>query len=191
MIMTSEKEYGFELRHGDRAMPDAEARKLLAGALVGRLGLSRDDQPYIVPVNFAFKDSHLYVHCAETGMKIDFLRANSKVCFEVDERIGTDSDPVICNYDTTYRSAIIFGRARLVTDLEEKTTAMRLIATKYAFGKDVEAALRLSSTTVDEYRSSQGSSTSVIEITVERLTGKHFEAADLKPGSHDTLHKDP
>jgi nitroimidazol reductase NimA-like FMN-containing flavoprotein (pyridoxamine 5'-phosphate oxidase superfamily) len=174
MIVTNEDRHEFELRHGDRTMPEAEALKLLGGALVGRLGLSRDDQPYIVPVNFAFKDGHIYVHCAEAGMKIDFLRANSKVCFEVDERIGTVADPVICDYDTAYRSVIIFGLARLVMDLQEKTDAMRLIAVKYAFGKDVEAARKLSSTTVDEYRSSQGSLTSVIDIIVERLTGKYY-----------------
>lgn len=186
------KEHGreFELRHGDRAMPEAKAPKLLGEALVGRLGLCLDNQPYIVPVNFAFKDGHIYVHCAEAGMKIDFLRGNSRVCFEVDERIGTVADPVICDYDTAYRSVIVFGRGRLVTGLQEKTDAMRLIAVKYAFGKEVEAARNLSSMTVDEYRSSLGSSTSVIDITVERLTGKNYGTEATKLGAHATLYKD-
>jgi nitroimidazol reductase NimA-like FMN-containing flavoprotein (pyridoxamine 5'-phosphate oxidase superfamily) len=171
-------------------LPDAETLKLLGGALVGRLGLSRDDQPYIVPVNFAFKDGHVYVHCAETGMKIDFLRANSKVCFEVDGRIGTVAEPVICDYDTAYRSVIVLGRARLLMDLQEKTDAMRLIAVKYAFGKDAEAARKLSSATVDEYRSSLGSLTSVIDVTVERLTGKHYGTEATELGTHAILHRD-
>ena len=41
-----------DLRKKDRAMPEAETLETLRSAMVGRLGLCRDDQPYIVPLNF-------------------------------------------------------------------------------------------------------------------------------------------
>ena len=179
-----------DLRKKDRAMPEAETLETLRSAMVGRLGLCRDDQPYIVPLNFAYQDDHIYAHCAETGMKVEFILSNSNVCFEVDERIGTVADPVICDYDTAYRSVIVFGRAHLLTTLQEKTHAMRLIATKYSFGKDLEAARKLSIITVDKYRSPLGSSTSVIDITVERITGKSYGTENTKLGPHATLRQD-
>lgn len=155
-------------------MEETETLELLQTAQVGRLCLSRNDEPYVVPVNFAYENGHVYVHCAETGMKIDFVRSNPRVCFEIDERFGTLAAPVMCGYDTAYRSVIVFGTARLLTDLDEKTSAMRLIAVKYALGKDVEAANKLGATTMDKYRSSLGSPTTVIDITVERMSGKHY-----------------
>jgi hypothetical protein len=155
-------------------MPETVTLEALRNAQVGRLGLCREGQPYIVPLNFAYQDGHIYAHCAETGTKIDFIRSNPNVCFEVDERIGTMADPVICDYETAYRSVVIFGRARVLTNLEEKTSAMRLIAVKYAFGKDLEAARKLGAITVDRYRSSLSSRICVIDIVIDRMTGKHY-----------------
>ena len=96
------------------------------------MGLSMDEQPYVVPVNFVFDSEKIYVHCADTGMKLDFLRKNPRVCFEVDEDLGIIAGATPCAFGTAYRSVIAFGVARILSDLEEKTEATKLITMKYA-----------------------------------------------------------
>jgi hypothetical protein len=157
------------LRLADRKMTEAEVDKTLRTVKVGRLGLCRNGQPYVVPLNFAYENGHIYFHCADAGMKIEFLRDNPSVCFEVDEHFRTITAPMACNYDTAYRSVIAFGTAQILTDLEEKTTGLRLIVAKYAGRENAE---KLETKTVDGYRSPQGSKTIVVDVTIERITGK-------------------
>jgi nitroimidazol reductase NimA-like FMN-containing flavoprotein (pyridoxamine 5'-phosphate oxidase superfamily) len=53
---------------------------------VGRLGCSRYDQPYIVPIHFSFDEERHCVYAFSTiGQKIEWMRDNPKVCLEVDE----------------------------------------------------------------------------------------------------------
>ncbi len=49
----------------------------------GRLGCSIDDQPYIIPVTYAYDGKYIYGQLTE-GKKLDILRKNNKVCFEID-----------------------------------------------------------------------------------------------------------
>ncbi|HEY6769102.1 MAG TPA: pyridoxamine 5'-phosphate oxidase family protein [Candidatus Sulfotelmatobacter sp.] len=65
-------------------MSDSECRELLARTSYGRLGCSQDNQPYVVPLYFAYEDGYVYV-LSTLGQKIEWMRANPKVCLQVDE----------------------------------------------------------------------------------------------------------
>jgi nitroimidazol reductase NimA-like FMN-containing flavoprotein (pyridoxamine 5'-phosphate oxidase superfamily) len=159
-----------ELRRKERAATKEEVDQILRTANVGRLGLSKNNQPYVVPLNFFYDETgHIYVHSAESGMMIEFLISNPTVCFEVDEYIATIPDEFTCKFDAAYRSVIVFGTARILTDLEQRTNALKLIVAKYAGREHAEA---LDTVMVDKYRSSLGSETTVIDMTIERVTGK-------------------
>jgi uncharacterized protein len=67
-----------------RDMTPQECRHLLARTGFGRLACARDNQPFIVPVYFAYEPDHLYGFTT-AGRKIEWMRANPKVCVEVDE----------------------------------------------------------------------------------------------------------
>lgn len=150
-------------------MINEEVRRILETAKVGRLALCCDGQPYVVPLNFVYENRHIYFHSADRGMKIEFLRRNPRICFEVDEYVATIPGPIACKYDTAFRSVIAFGTGTVVEDPEEKTRALRLIVGKYA---GPEMAERLEAETVEGYRSSQGRRTVIVAMTIERLTGK-------------------
>jgi nitroimidazol reductase NimA-like FMN-containing flavoprotein (pyridoxamine 5'-phosphate oxidase superfamily) len=64
----------------DRAQIDA----IIERALVCRIALCDDSTPYILPVNFGYEGGCLYIHCALKGKKLDILKRNPMVCFEVD-----------------------------------------------------------------------------------------------------------
>jgi uncharacterized protein len=78
-------------------MNEAECREILARAPLGRLGCSFDNQPYVIPVGIAYEADHIYVF-STFGKKIQWMRANPKVCVQVDELKGqSDWASVIVN----------------------------------------------------------------------------------------------
>ncbi|MFQ5809445.1 MAG: pyridoxamine 5'-phosphate oxidase family protein, partial [Armatimonadota bacterium] len=99
--------------------------KLLKETIVGRLGLSCDGEVYVIPINHCYVRGRLIFHCAFEGRKLDMMRQNPRVCFEVDRwtaepkaRGGRYHE--ICN--AGYESVICFGRAREVTDVAERAS---------------------------------------------------------------------
>ena len=67
-----------------------ECKDVLNRVSVGRLACSLEDQPYIVPVCFAFEPEYLYVF-STLGQKIECMRQNPKVCLQADERASRSS----------------------------------------------------------------------------------------------------
>jgi uncharacterized protein len=67
-----------------REMNSQECRDLLARLGAGRLGCARNNQPYVVPIYFAYEPDRLYGF-ATSGQKIEWMRENPLVCVEVDE----------------------------------------------------------------------------------------------------------
>jgi len=65
-------------------MSEEECRAFLASSSLGRLGCSLDNQPYVVPIYFAYEPDFIYV-LSTLGQKNEWMRANPKVCLEVDE----------------------------------------------------------------------------------------------------------
>ena len=103
------------------------------------LGLSDEDWPYVVPMNYGYEytDGHmtLYLHGATKGYKFDVIAKNPKASFALE----TDTIPiegrVACQYGMSYKSVMGRGLASLVTDVEEKEKAMSLLM-KHQTGKD-------------------------------------------------------
>lgn len=65
-------------------MTEEECRAFLPSSSLGRLGCSLDNQPYVVPIYFAYEPDFIYV-LSTLGQKNEWMRANPKVCLEVDE----------------------------------------------------------------------------------------------------------
>ena len=89
-------------------MSETECRIALARSGFGRLGCARDNQPYVVPIYFIYDDDHLYGFTT-LGQKVEWMRLNSNVCVEIDERISHDQ----------WMSVIVFGRYEELPDTPE------------------------------------------------------------------------
>jgi len=135
---------------------------LLKEALVGCLAtVGPDGGPYITPLNFVYHQGKIYFHCAFEGRKMDNIRANPRVCFEVHELIQIVQSQRACDFGTRYRSVLVFGRARSLPDGDEKVAVLTALAEKYAGGQPVEPPTP-----------KRAKGTEVIEITIEEMTGK-------------------
>lgn len=60
-----------------------EIEELIKQQFIGRIGCHADDLTYVVPISYAYDGTYIYGHTVE-GMKIDMMRKNPKVCFEID-----------------------------------------------------------------------------------------------------------
>jgi nitroimidazol reductase NimA-like FMN-containing flavoprotein (pyridoxamine 5'-phosphate oxidase superfamily) len=133
---------------------------IMKEALECRIGLCEDNKPYVVPMNFGYKDNYLYIHSALEGKKIDILKNNNNVCFEVDiknELVKADNP---CSWSMKYLSVIGFGKAYFVEDINEKIQGLNIIMEKYSGKSDFqfpEGALK---------------KVAVIKIEIEEITGK-------------------
>ncbi|HOS93801.1 MAG TPA: pyridoxamine 5'-phosphate oxidase family protein [Armatimonadota bacterium] len=94
--------------------------RILASQSVGHLGLTDAGEVYVVPLNYTYSRGRILFHCALEGRKLDMIRANPRVCFEVScqgaEPLPHGGDPC----DTPFESVICWGTARIVEDLSER-----------------------------------------------------------------------
>ena len=148
------------MRRADREIKDREAiEAILQRATVCRLGLCRDGVPYVVPLSFGYKDNVLYFHSAPEGRKIDTIRENPHVCFEVDIDQEVVPGDAPCGWTVRYRSVIGWGNARLVESVEEKRSALDVILNHYSEGSR-------------EYGREALEKVAVFEVEIETMTGK-------------------
>jgi len=155
------------LRRSEKEITDrAEVEAVLQEAEVGRLGTSVGGKPYVVPVNFAYEDGKIFFHGAGEGKKLRDIAENPRVCFEVDmAEVMPAEGP--CDYSYNYRSVIATGRARMLTDIDERADALRTIVEKFAEGKGAE---------ITRERMERFATLAVVEIEVEEMTGKQSPA---------------
>ena len=103
------------------------------------LGLAVDNEPYVVPMNYGYimEDGKLtlYLHSAVRGKKLDMMRTNPRVFFEIDCDRMPFEGKLPCQYGLVYSSIMGRGKATIVEDVEEKKQAMTMLM-KTQTGKD-------------------------------------------------------
>ena len=91
-----------------------------------------DGTAYGVPLSLASTDDKTwYFHCAPEGDKLDAIAAHPEVCLSAVTKCTPTVGPTDGSFTLQYRSAIAFGRAVLVTDVEEKIAALRAISERF------------------------------------------------------------
>jgi len=142
----------------------ATLARWLDEAAVGRLAtVDEDGYPVVKPVSFVYSDGRIYFHSAREGEKLDDIRRDGRVGFEVDKLIAI-TPPIErgCQVGCFYQSIVVRGRARILdgdADRPLRERALRLLVRKHA-PAFAEAPLD----DVDR--------ATVVEVTVERITGK-------------------
>jgi len=100
-------------------LTDNEIADVLKNNALGRIGCSNGQKMYIVPTNYIYDGKHILAHATE-GLKIDMMRTNPNVCFEVDE---------VQNF-TNWRSVIVWGIYQELTDERSRAIAMKAFIEK-------------------------------------------------------------
>ncbi|MGQ9556139.1 MAG: pyridoxamine 5'-phosphate oxidase family protein, partial [Anaerolineae bacterium] len=154
-----------EMRRDFQQVDDTSTlERWLKEALVGRLAtVDEEGYPVIKPVNFVYDSGCIFFHSAPEGEKLDDIRRDARVGFEIDRLFAITPPPQRgCQTHCFYQSVIIRGVARILGETEDqpvKERALRLLIEKYSSG-----SRELSTEDVER--------TAVVEITIGRITGK-------------------
>ncbi len=105
---------------------------VLAAGLVAHLGVIRDGWPMVVPTSYGFDDANLYLHGSVASVS---LRADSPVCVTITLADGLVLARSVFEHAVNYRSAMIYGHPRVVTDPGELSTGLRLLSEHMAPGQ--------------------------------------------------------
>lgn len=147
------------MRRHRQQLSEPESIELLKNGTTAVLGVNGDDgYPYTVPINYVWHEGKIYLHCAKSGYKLDALRRSDKVSMT----LIAQEQIVPQKLTTYYRSVILFGRARILTDVQEIIEAVQLLGRKYS--TDAPA--------VDQEIRKDIDRLCCIEITIEHLSGK-------------------
>jgi nitroimidazol reductase NimA-like FMN-containing flavoprotein (pyridoxamine 5'-phosphate oxidase superfamily) len=148
------------MRKAEREIKDPEEmERVIMRAEVCRLAMIDDGEPYIVPMNFGYRDRRLYFHCAREGRKLDVLRAHPRVCFELEGEAALVEGERACQWTTRFESVIGWGKAEIVTDPYGVEEGLRILMEHYSPGSG-------------DFDPRSLSLTAIIRVDVEMMTGK-------------------
>jgi nitroimidazol reductase NimA-like FMN-containing flavoprotein (pyridoxamine 5'-phosphate oxidase superfamily) len=134
-----------------RMLSETEARNLIAGGRMGRLGCVDNGEPYVVPINYVFEDGSIYSHSLP-GRKIEALRAHPRACLQVDE----------IENDLEWRSVIAYGNFEEIRVPSDRRSILGMLLTRFPLLTPVESVMAKDASAPDSV---------VFRIIVDRITG--------------------
>jgi uncharacterized protein len=134
-----------------KALLEEEARALLSGCRIGRLGCVDNGEPYVVPINYVFEDGIIYSHSLP-GRKIDALRKHPRACLQVDE----------IQNDFEWRSVIAYGDFEEIRAPSDRRSALGKLLARFPLLTPVESVMAQDASAPDSV---------VFGIRIDRITG--------------------
>jgi hypothetical protein len=170
-----------EVRRADRDATD-EAPEILVQGLVAHVGFVIEGQPYVIPFTYHFDPASpgkLYLHGSTKGRALEHFASGAPICVEVSLLDGLVYSKTAFFHSMNYRSAVCFGRARIVEDEAEKRAVFEKLIGRYFEGR----------TAPRDYTSPTAEHLSV--TTLVRLTIENWSAKARRGGPNGPHDKDP
>jgi nitroimidazol reductase NimA-like FMN-containing flavoprotein (pyridoxamine 5'-phosphate oxidase superfamily) len=136
-----------------------EIDQFLACARVGRLAMCLETGPYVVPVGYGYADGKIFFHTCNKGLKMEALRRNPNVCFEVDEALSDAS---------MFKSVIVFGMAEIIDDRERMIPYLQKLIDKYRVSESFDAYM----SKPGRNREKELQTVSICIVTPKKITGR-------------------
>lgn len=155
------------MRRKDKEISDIkEIKNIIKEADFCNVAMSRNNIPYVLPMNFGFDEESIYLHSANEGLKIDYLKSNPLVCIGIVQNGKIKKMPDVCKTGMNYSSVIIFGKIKFISDNCEKEKALRIIVNHY-FGNIpgfVERELKFDQSVLEKLI--------ILKVKIEKISGK-------------------
>jgi nitroimidazol reductase NimA-like FMN-containing flavoprotein (pyridoxamine 5'-phosphate oxidase superfamily) len=143
----------------------AGMERILAEEEAGVLCLADGDQPYGVPLSYAWIDGRIVFHCAAEGRKLDVLRRNDRAAFVVFRSPDRTAPHAEGECSVRFESVLVFGRARVIDDPAERLDLLRRF--KAHFDRRLERA-----GDADPVTAKAAAKTGCVAIAVDAMTGR-------------------
>jgi uncharacterized protein len=151
------------MRRRDREITDIhEFEDIINKADVCRIALANDNVPYIVSMNFGYDNQLMtfFFHCASEGRKLDMIRRNNHVCFELDIDHEIVKGKKGCDWGSKFTSIVGYGDIDIITEKNEKIAGLNSIMTHYGGIQHYE------------YDDKTVEQTTVLRLKISEMTGK-------------------
>ncbi|HEY9528943.1 MAG TPA: pyridoxamine 5'-phosphate oxidase family protein [Anaerolineales bacterium] len=137
--------------------------QILDEALICHVGFTVDGQPYVLPINFARIDDTIVLHGAKASRLLKHVEAGHPICVEATIVDGLVLARSVFHHSVNYRSVVVFGSGRLVTDAQEKLGALEAVTEHLIPGRWQEARLP---------NQKELNATSVVSIRIDEASAK-------------------
>ncbi|MDR2404785.1 MAG: pyridoxamine 5'-phosphate oxidase family protein [Deltaproteobacteria bacterium] len=138
--------------------------ELLKTSSTGHLAtVGEDGYPYVTPVHFVYQDPFIFIHGNPKGTKIENLKENPKVSFELTKELGLLQADEACETNTRFESVIVKGVARVLAERDRAEGILMDFVRKYT-PQHMDKALPVEKIKM----------TGIIEIKIEAITGKYY-----------------
>ncbi len=140
--------------------------EMLKGAYYGHLGCHMDDQIYVVPITFVYKDNALLAYTTE-GKKVELMRANPKVCVQTEK----------INKDGSWESVMMWGTFKQLDDANDRQQACMALAAQFANISSIGGEALVSPLIRDISNPDWEKIAPIVyKIDIEKMTGKSEKA---------------
>jgi len=136
--------------------------EILSKSEVCRIAMIDNGKPYIIPMNYGYKNNTIYFHSSPLGKKVEILKTNNHVCFEIElfSQVVKDNNP--CDWTTRYRSVVGYGTIEFITDNNQKKEGLDIIMAHY--GK----------TDGNIYQDGNLERVLILKLKIEEISGKQL-----------------
>lgn len=152
------------MRRDERNVSDIRLiEKIILKADVCRIGFANGNIPYIVTMNFGFTSvpgRTLYFHCANEGRKLEMIKSNNFVCFEMDIDHQLKTGDKGCDWGMRYSSVVGYGYISIITDQDQKKAGLDCIMRHYGSAKEYS------------YNPKVFDRTTILRLDIKEMTGK-------------------
>lgn len=145
--------------------------KIISSCKTCFLGLAdANGQPYVVPMNFGYKDNVIYLHSGQEGRKWQIMKENPKACitFNLGEEIKWQDEHMACSYRVASESIIAEGELEFVEDFDEKVEILDILMGQYSDRKF-------------KYGKPAVNNVGVMKLKIDQLGAKEFGAKAETP----------
>jgi nitroimidazol reductase NimA-like FMN-containing flavoprotein (pyridoxamine 5'-phosphate oxidase superfamily) len=127
------------------------------------VGFAVDGQPFVIPTNYARSGDEIFLHGSSASRMLRALGQGIDVCVTVTLVDGFVFSRSAFHHSMNYRSVVLFGRARVLTDPAEKMAALRAFTNHILPGRFEE---------VREPSDSELKGTTVLALPVQEASAK-------------------
>jgi uncharacterized protein len=123
------------MRRKEREISDPSIiEDIIRSAEICRVAFAHNNIPYLVAMNFGYSEGDipcLYFHCAPSGRKLEMMKKNDNVCFQMDTDHLLIRGAKACDWGMKYRSVVGYGTLSVVENHEERRKGLDLIMDHY------------------------------------------------------------
>jgi nitroimidazol reductase NimA-like FMN-containing flavoprotein (pyridoxamine 5'-phosphate oxidase superfamily) len=152
------------MRRTDREIAEREIlNEIIGKSDVCRVAFADNNIPYIVTMNFGYSDEGLgilWFHCATEGRKLEMIKKNNFVCFEMDTDHRLYGGEQGCDWGMSFSSIVGYGKISIITDNTLKLTGLNAIMAHYAGNREFS------------YDEAVISRTTILKLEITEISGK-------------------